>query len=93
MSTTNREAVETALTAAGSKLGPTDQPLIHLLRTLADQMDAAGPNPSTRLSAAYLSALKDLRRALETKPSAIPPANNRLAQLRAIHGRREPVSP
>ncbi len=89
----NREAVEAAIAAAGDKLGPTDKPLLQLLRTLAEQMDAAGPNPSTRLSAAYLSALKDLRRALETKPSAIPPANNRLAQLRAIHGRRGPVSP
>ncbi len=91
--TTNRAAVETAIAAAGAKLGPTDQPLVELLRILADQVDAAGPDPSTRLSAAYLSALKDFRRALDsgstnTAPTAV---GNRLAQLRAIHGRTQPV--
>ncbi|MBW3091331.1 hypothetical protein [Bifidobacterium miconisargentati] len=35
---------------------------IELLRTLARQMDAAGDDPSTRLSAAFLSALKDIQR-------------------------------
>ena len=89
--TTNRTAVETAITAAGTKLGDVDMPLIELLRTLADQMDTAGPDPSTRLSAAYLSCLKDFRRALESKPAVPTPANSRLAQLRAIHGRAMPV--
>lgn len=37
--------------------------LVELCRTLARQMDAAGEDPSTRLTAAYLSALKDVTRA------------------------------
>ncbi len=91
--TTHRAAVETAIAAAGAKLGPTDQPLVELLRILADQVDAAGPDPSTRLSAAYLSALKDLRRTLDTGPAAAGPgpAASRLAQLRAVHMRTLPV--
>lgn len=36
---------------------------VELARTLARQMDAAMPEPSTRLSAAYLSVLKDLAKA------------------------------
>lgn len=36
---------------------------IELARTLARQMDDAMPEPSTRLSAAYLSVLKDLAKA------------------------------
>mgnify|MGYP006903491817 CR=1 FL=1 len=38
---------------------------IELARTLARQMDDALPEPSTRLSAAYLSVLKDLTKAGE----------------------------
>jgi hypothetical protein len=44
-------------------------PLIELCRTLAGQMDEAGKDPSTRLTAAYLSALKDFRRAVVQLPS------------------------
>lgn len=40
---------------------------IELARTLARQMDESLPEPSTRLSAAYLSVLKDL---LKAAPSA-----------------------
>lgn len=36
---------------------------VELARTLARQMDDAMPEPSTRLSAAYLSVLKDLAKA------------------------------
>ncbi len=85
---TNRTAVETAITAAGTKLGPCDKPLIELLRLLASQVDAAGPDPSTRLTAAYLSALKDFRRTITDTSTAPTPVNNRLAQLRAIHANR-----
>ena len=92
MNTNNRTAIEAAIAAAGARLGPTDQPLIELLRILADQVDAAAPDPSTRLSAAYLSALKDFKRALDTRPTAAPsPVGSRLAQLRAIHGNTRPV--
>ena len=37
---------------------------VQLARTLARQMDDALPEPSTRLSAAYLSVLKDLLKAV-----------------------------
>lgn len=36
--------------------------LVQLGQTLADQMDRAGSDPSTRLSAAYLSVIVNLRR-------------------------------
>ena len=36
--------------------------LVELARTLARQMDAAMPEPGTRLSAAYLSAVRNLMR-------------------------------
>lgn len=42
---------------------------IELARTLARQMDESLPEPSTRLSAAYLSVLKDLLK-------AVPAASN-----------------
>jgi hypothetical protein len=38
------------------------KPLMELCRTLAAQMDKEGAEASTRLTAAYLSALKDLTR-------------------------------
>jgi len=47
-------------------------------------MDAAGEEPSTRLSAAYLSALKDLTRAQAA--SSETPASGKVAKLRALHG-------
>ncbi len=80
-------AVEAAIKAAGNRLSDCDRPLIELCRVLAAQMDDAGTNPSTRLTAAYLSGLKDLRRALVTGADPAT-ANNRLAQLRAIHAPR-----
>ena len=88
----HRDAVAAAIAAAGNRLGPTDRPLLQLLQTLAEQMDTAGPNPSTRLSACYLSAVKDLRRALDLGPAATVPsaAGNRLAQLRAVHAMNRP---
>jgi excisionase family DNA binding protein len=57
--TPHRTAVEKAIAAA--ELGDSGRfaPLVELLRTLADQMDQAGGEASTRLAAAYLSALKD----------------------------------
>jgi len=56
------EAVETTITAAKNVLDGRHSALLELVRTLARQMDVAGADPSTRLSAAYLSALKDLGR-------------------------------
>lgn len=62
------EAVTAAITESRLDERPAHAPLLELCRTLAGQMDAAGPDPSTRLTAAYLSALKDLRRATEALP-------------------------
>ncbi|WP_269939023.1 hypothetical protein [Arthrobacter sp. HY1533] len=46
------------------------KPLMELCRTLAGQMDREGANASTRLTAAYLSALKDLNRVTTGSGSA-----------------------
>ena len=63
------EAIEAAITECRLSTTPQFAPLLELCRTLAAQMDTAGAEPSTRLTAAYLSALKDLRRAaLEVPP-------------------------
>ena len=43
--------------------------IVEVARTLARQMDAAGREPATRLTAAYLSALKDLHRAAPQSPA------------------------
>lgn len=63
---THTAAVAKAITAA--KLDATDTALVELLRTLARQMDAAGPaGPGTRLAGSYLTALRTLaQRARET---------------------------
>lgn len=81
-------AINRAIRGAGETLGDTEQGLIETLRTLARQMDAAGENPSTRLTTAYLSAQRDMARLLSTerKPQRGP---NRLAQLRAERERRQ----
>ncbi len=80
----HRKAVEAAITASGHRLNSTHGPLLELCRTLSSQMDAAGEEPSTRLSAAYLSALKDLTRAQAA--SSETPASGKVAKLRALHG-------
>lgn len=57
-------AVNRAIRAAGLDERGIDAPLVELLRSLARQMDSAGPDgPTSRLVAAYLSATKDLTRA------------------------------
>lgn len=76
-------AIEDAFKGAGLRLKATDKPLMELCRTLAAQMDEAGAEPSTRLSAAYLSALKDLRRAVaESTARQVKPG--KLAEMRAL---------
>lgn len=57
-------AIEAAIRHGSVALTDGHQPLLELCRDLAEQMDAAGADgPSARLSASYLSALKDLSRA------------------------------
>lgn len=90
-------AVDRAVSAA--KLDATDTALVELLRTLARQMDAAGPEgPGTRLAASYLTGLNSLaRRAREmagTAPAAPAaaagggPGGKTTAQRRARAQRR-----
>ena len=81
----NLEAVEAAITETGLARLDRYAPLLELCRVLARQMDGAGDAPSTRLSAAYLSALKDLGRAVQAMP-ATPREVSRVARLRALHG-------
>lgn len=69
--------------------------LVSLCRVLADQIDEAGDSVSTRLTAAYLSALKDLAKVREGKPvpSATPKTEGKndsgssaLGKLRSVKG-------
>lgn len=84
------DAVEAAIIAA--KLSTTDAALVELLRTLARQMDAAGPDgPGTRLAASYLTALRTLaQRARETASTRAEghPAASKTATLRARAAQR-----
>lgn len=76
----HRAAVEKAVKAGKRQLTDQHLPLIELLRALADQIDAT-EEPSTRLTASYLSALKDLGRALGDEPKATG-GGGKLAELR-----------
>lgn len=72
---THLDAVDAAVASGRGILQPSHQPLVELVRALARQVDASGTGgPSARLGAAYLSALKDLSRALNTV-QAQPQAN------------------
>lgn len=77
------EAIEAAMTSSRLTEHAEHAPLVELCRTLARQMDAAGDEPSTRLSAAYLSALKDVRRATITLPAKR--SGGKLGHLRAAN--------
>ncbi len=85
----HKDAIEAAVKITGLGAMPEHEPLLELCRTLAGQMDAAGDEPSTRLTAAYLSALKDLRRAA----ADVPPKTEggTLAELRALRGKASPT--
>ena len=78
-----REALETTIAAGQGTLGDRHAALVELCRVLADQMDdAAGDaGPSGRVVASYLSALKDLGRALGN--AATRSTGGKLAGLRA----------
>ncbi len=64
---------------------PESAALVMLARTLASQMDSAAGEPSTRLSAAYLSCLKDVHRVVaSTSTSSNPGATAKRAKLEAL---------
>lgn len=82
-----REALERTIAAGAGTLTDKHAALLALCRELAGQMDDAGTDggPSTRLIAAYLSALKDLGRALAV-PVEKERVGGKLSQLRGIQG-------
>lgn len=65
-----RDALEVTLSSDASLSHPRYAALVSLCRVFADQVDAAGDEVSSRLTAAYLSALKDLDRALATSKAS-----------------------
>ena len=83
---TQRESLERSIAAGAGVLTDKHAALLALCRELAGQMDEAAyeAGPSTRLSAAYLSALKDLGRALAAKEEKRD--GGKLAQLRGLDG-------
>lgn len=59
---THRNAVTRMLRATGLANVPEEAPLVEYVKELAKEMDE---EPSSRTKAAYLSALKDVRRVLD----------------------------
>ncbi|WP_400158717.1 hypothetical protein [Arthrobacter sp. BPSS-3] len=81
------EAVEATLTADGVAITGKHQALCELVRTLAEQCDAAGPDgPGTRLAGTYLTAVRTLNAVLAAAPSQATKSRNGLAAVRGIHG-------
>lgn len=88
-----RKALERTIAAGAAVLTDRHAALLALCRELAGQMDdtASDTGPSTRLIAAYLSALKDLGRALAV-PVEKERVGGKLSQLRATQGGASPTT-
>lgn len=86
--------MERTITAGAGILTDRHAALLALCRELAGQMDDAGyeAGPSTRLSAAYLSALKDLGRALAV-PLVKEKVGGKLSHLRGLQGGQPAPAP
>jgi hypothetical protein len=75
-------AVEAAVVS--KQLAVADGPLVELCRTLAAQVDAAGPEgPGTRLATVYGIAVGRLLRRLDELPDAEDRPPSKLSLLRA----------
>lgn len=86
MSSVNITAVEKAITGAGTGIPAAYGPLVELVRALARQMDESGADgPSARLSAAYLSALKDFGKVAVAAHAAAEKPVDALEQFRMEH--------
>lgn len=85
-----RDALEETLSSDARLKAKRHAALVSLCRVLADQIDAAGAQVSSRLTAAYLSALKDLDKALGAPAGAGggkgAGSGGKLANLRSITG-------
>ena len=87
MSSVNITAVEKAIKAVDTPIPAAYGPLMELCRALARQMDVSGAEgPSARLSAAYLSALKDFARAVVAAPTDAAKPRDELEQFLEEHG-------
>jgi hypothetical protein len=80
---THRKAVERTIKAGEGRLTDVNAAVVELARAMADQVDAAGPEASSRILAAYLSVLKDLTRAIGRPASSV----GKLASMRQIRPR------
>lgn len=87
MSDTASSALERVIAASRTLQAPASAAVVQLARLMASQVDAAGPAASTRLTAAYLSALKDLRRLSVGGDTAAAKPASRLAFMQAIAAR------
>lgn len=89
-----RTELETTLASDVKLKAPRYAALVALCRVTADQVDQAGAEVSSRLIASYLSALKDLDKALGTGRATPTPAGGEkgatggstLGGLRSIAG-------
>ncbi|WP_350002551.1 hypothetical protein [Pseudarthrobacter sp. WHRI 8279] len=80
------EAVEATITAAGGAITGKHLALCELVRTLAEQCDAAGPEgPGTRLAGTYLTAVRTLNAVIAAAPAQAGKPRNGLAAVRGIH--------
>lgn len=76
MAQTHIRAVNRTIRAAGLDNDDRYSAIVEVARTLARQMDESGHEPSTRLVAAYLSALKDINRAAPATKNPAPTTPN-----------------
>ena len=89
-----REAFETTFQSDSRLASPKHAALIALCRLLADQIDQSGGEATNRLTAAYLSALKDVERVMGGRTPGTQGggsesgggAGGKLGQLQAIAG-------
>lgn len=85
-----REALEVTLTSDAKLREDRHAALVALARVTADQIDQAGDEVSSRLIASYLSALKDVEKALGGRAAAPGEGDVRgtLGKLQALTGGR-----
>lgn len=85
----NRKAITRMLRATGLLHVPEEAPLVELLKQLASEIDAGA---GSRAQQQYLSALKDLRRALNSHPvRERPPTEARRTAGAKVPHPRPPV--
>lgn len=79
-----RSALEVTLKSDRRLSQPKHAALVALCRLLASQIDESGRDANNRLTAAYLSALKDIDRAVSDKTPAGAQPSGALGKLQAL---------